>query len=68
MSIKDPPGDYDEDGYPVYTDSLHGNTGSLSYVSSDKRGIDAVHKLRETVAEITKGRIPVPPRRKLGFY
>ena len=57
------PGDYDEDGYPVYQSDHSGQMGSAGYVSSEQRERDAVRRLREVVAEVTNGRIPVPERR-----
>uniref|UniRef100_A0A6M3K380 Uncharacterized protein n=1 Tax=viral metagenome TaxID=1070528 RepID=A0A6M3K380_9ZZZZ len=65
---RDPPGDYDEHGDPVYTPNIHGNSGSASPLSHATRGNDSVQKLREIVAEVTCGRIPVPVKRGPGFY
>ncbi len=63
MSIAIPPGDYDEDGQRVWTDNLHGNSGSAHSVSSDRPPEDRVRALREVVAEVTHGRIPALQRR-----
>lgn len=62
------PGDYDDEGEPVWTPNIHGNTGHAGYVSSERRGETAVQELREVVAEVTRGRIPAPTRRGPGFY
>ena len=57
------PGDYDEYGDPVWQSDHAGQSGSAHYVSAEQRGWDAVKALREVVAEVTNGRIPVPERR-----
>ena len=63
-----PTGDLDDNGEPVWTPNIHGNTGSAGYVSGEKGGNDVVQRLRDVVAEVTNGRIPAPPRRGPGFY
>lgn len=63
-----PPGDYDDEGEVVWTPNIHGNNGSAHYVSNDVRAETVVRKLREVVAEVTRGRIPVPQRKGPGFY
>lgn len=62
------PGDYDEDGEMVWTPNIHGNSGSASPLSHATSGADAVQKLREVVAEVTRGRIPAPTKRRPGFF
>ena len=61
------PGDYDEDGNPVWSPNLQGTSGAAHSVSSDLEGEDSVRRLRKVVAEITNGRIPEPVRRGPGF-
>jgi hypothetical protein len=63
-----PPGDYDDHGERVWTPNIHGNTGNASHVSNGVEEKTIVQLLRETVAEITNGRIPAPSRRGPGFY
>lgn len=71
MSARIPPGDYDEEGEPVWTPNIHGNSGAAHYVSADTdfaKRENRVQKFREVVAEVTNGRIPAPPpRRGPGF-
>lgn len=57
------PGDYEDDGAEVWVPNLQGNSGSAHSVSSVEREKTAVQMLREVVAEVTSGRIPVPERR-----
>lgn len=58
------PGDYDEDDYLlIHPDGDYRGSGSAQYVSSERREKDRVRLLREVVAEVTRGRIPVPPKR-----
>jgi len=63
---RSPPGDYDDVGEVVWTANIHGNSGSVSPLSGATKGESAVEQLREVVAEVTNGRIPVPVR-KFGF-
>ena len=59
-----PPGDYtDDDEQVADRQTPHGGTGSGHYVSGDERDRDPVQRLREVVAEVTRGRIPAPTRR-----
>ena len=60
--------DLDDNGDPIWTPNIHGNTGSAGGVNSHAPETDAVQRLRETVAEVTNGRIPAPQRRGPGFY
>lgn len=60
------PGDYDEDGYPVGQERSLG-LGSAFGINGRDGDQDAVQRLREVVAEVTRGRIPVPVRRGPGF-
>lgn len=68
MTTRMPPGDYDDVGEPVWTPSIHGNTGSAGYVSNEAKQENRIQALREVVAEVTNGRIPAPERRGPGFY
>ena len=71
MTTRMPPGDYDDIGDPVWTQSLAGNSGSAHNVTSEPDFAEwenRVQKFREVVAEVTNGRIPVPTRRGPGFY
>jgi len=59
-----PPGDYDDAENEVAgRRAPHSGTGSGHSVSSDSADWDQVQRLREVVAEITRGRIPAPKRR-----
>ncbi len=61
-------GDYDDEGRPVCTENLLGNSGAAHNVSQDQAGKSAVQLLREVVAEVTNNRIPAPIRKGPGFY
>jgi hypothetical protein len=63
-----PVGDLDDEGNPVWSSGLHGVVGQAGFVSNDARADAAVKMLREVVAEVTRGRIPVPQRKGPGFY
>ena len=67
LSISQPAGDYDDTGSEIYTPNIHGNSGIVSYMTSDNDGESAVDELRKTIAEITNDRIPVPQKRGPGF-
>ena len=63
-----PPGDYDDANNEVADRrASHSGIGSGHSVSSDSADRDQVQRLREVVAEVTRGRIPVPKRRGPGF-
>ena len=68
MITRVPPGDYDDWLNPVWTANIHGNSGSAGCVDTSHPEKDAVTRLRETVAEVTRGRIPVLAKRGPGFY
>ena len=57
------PGDMDEDGRPLQLEDQHGPIGGANIQSNRERELDAVQRLREVVAEVTRGRIPAPEKR-----
>lgn len=61
------PGDYDDDERLIGEDPYMPGTGGAHYVSDDKRNATTVQRLRDVVAEVTRGRIPAPVRRGPGF-
>ena len=69
-SVREPPGDYDEDEDGDLVElrfSPHGGLGSAGYVSGEKAAADRVQRMREVVAEVTRGRIVAPKKRGPGF-
>ena len=57
------PQDLDEDGRPLQRDDQHGPIGGANIQSHREENSDAVARLREVVAEVTRGRIPAPEKR-----
>lgn len=69
-SVREPPGDYDEDEDGDLVElrfSPHGGLGSAGYVSGERAAADRVQRMREVVAEVTRGRIVAPKKRGPGF-